>query len=45
MSAESGTFVEGESQGDNPGSAYQRWHVDVLGVSSRATGGKSYGDV
>lgn len=28
--AEPGTFVEGESQGDNPGPAYQSWHADVL---------------
>lgn len=30
MSAELGTFVEGESRGDNPNPAYQSWHSDVL---------------
>lgn len=35
-SAEPGTFVEGESQGDNPSPAYQSWHADV--VRSRTTG-------
>lgn len=32
------TFVEGESQGDNPNPAYQRWHADMLVVRSRITG-------
>lgn len=30
MSAEPGTFVEGESQGDNPNPAYQGWQADML---------------
>lgn len=38
MSAEPGTFVEGESQGDNPNPAYQSWHADMLVVKSRTTG-------
>lgn len=30
MSAEPGTFAEGESQRDNPSPAYQGWHADMF---------------